>query len=321
MTADPKRSRAVIGAGLMGHGIAQVLAARPGTVWLYDVSTSALDRALDRIRESQAMLVRNSLIAEAETDTVMGRIRPTTHLSQAVQSAWFAIEAAPEDAELKRALFADLERLAPDDAILATNSSSLTIGQVSTGVANGERLVGSHFFLPPQLMPLVEVSRGPATSDETMSRTVDLWRACGKVPISVEQDIPGYIANRMQGALVREAVSLLQRGVATAADIDTAARLGFGVRMMVSGPLEQRDLGGLDLHLRIAKALWPDLDRSTGPFPVAQEKVERGELGLDAGRGFHDWTGQDPESVRRERNEALLTMVTQLGLCTDRRHG
>ena len=314
MTADPKRSRAVIGAGLMGHGIAQVLAARPGTVWLYDVSTSALDRALDRLRESLAMLVRNSLIAEAETDTVMGRIRPTTDLSQAVQSAWFAIEAAPEDAELKRGLFADLERLAPDDAILATNSSSLTIGQVSTGVANGERLVGSHFFLPPQLMPLVEVSRGPATSDETMSTTVDLWRACGKVPISVEQDIPGYIANRMQGALVREAVSLLQRGVATAADIDTAARLGFGVRMMVSGPLEQRDLGGLDLHLRIAKALWPDLDRSTGPFPVALEKVERGELGLDAGRGFHDWTGQDPESIRQERNEALLTMVTRLGL-------
>lgn len=314
MTADPQRSRAVIGAGLMGHGIAQVLATRPGTVWLYDVSTSALDGARDRIRMSLSMLVRNSLITEADTDTVMGRIRPTTDLSQAVQNAWFAIEAAPEDVELKRGIFADLQRAAPDDAILATNSSSLTIGQVSTGVANGERVVGSHFFLPPQLVPLVEVSRGPATSDETMSRTVDLWRACGKVPIRVEQDIPGYIANRMQGALVREAVSLLQRGVATAADIDTAARLGFGIRMMLSGPLEQRDLGGLDLHLRIAKALWPDLDRSTGPFPVAREKVERGELGLDAGRGFRDWTGQDPDSVRRELNEALLTMITRLGL-------
>ena len=298
----------------MGHGIALVLATQPGDVWLYDVSISALDGAMDRIRRSLPDLVRHGMMEEEVAERVMERVRPTTDLAEAAGSAWFAIEAAPEDLDLKRGLLADLERLAPVGAILATNTSSLTIGQISTEVFARERLVGSHFFLPAQIVPLVEVSRGPATSEETMSRTVELWKACGKAPIRIEQDIPGYVANRMQGALVREAVSLLAKGVATAADIDAAARLGFGLRLLVSGPLEQRDLGGVHLHARIAGQMWPDLDRSTGPHPLALEMVERGELGLDAGRGFYDWAGQDPETVRRERSEALLRIVAALGL-------
>ena len=314
MAKAPGPDRAVAGAGLMGHGIAQVLAMRPGTVWLYDVSSEALDRALDLIRDELAMLVRHGLMNEKAHGDALGRIRPTTDLAAAVESAWFVIEAAPEDLVLKQALFADLERLAPADAILATNSSSLSIGQTSARVGRGERVVGSHLFLPAQIMPLVEVSRGPSTSDETMERTAALWKACGKAPIRVERDIPGYVANRMQAAMIREAISLLAQGVASAADIDAAARLGFGLRLLVSGPVEQRDIGGIDLHVAIARQLWPHLDRATGPHQHALGKVERGELGLKTGRGFYDWTGQDPDAVRRARNEALADIVASLGL-------
>ena len=315
MTLDQKRPRAVVGAGLMGHGIAQVLAMRPGDVWLYDVNSSALDRATERIREGLAMLVRHGLLDETARRDALTRIRTTTDLAEAVGSAWFAIEAAPEDLALKQVLFAQLEKLAPHDAILATNTSSLTISQISANIETGERMVGSHFFLPAQVLPLVEVSRGPSTRDETMSRTISLWRECGKVPIRVEQDIPGYVANRLQAAINREALSLLARGVASPADIDTAVRTGFGLRYLVSGPLEQRDFAGLDLSVKTARGLWPDLDQATEPHQHLLDKVDRGELGIKTGRGFYDWTaGNDPDELRRDQNEALLSAMATLGL-------
>ena len=298
----------------MGHGIAQVLATQPGDVWLYDISRSALDRALVLVRDGLAMLERHGLIDEAGSATLMGRIRTTTDLGSAVESASFVIEATPEDLELKQHLFAELDRVAPDDSILATNTSAYTISQISVRASHRDRIIGSHFFQPAQLMPLVEVSRGPSTGDDIVDRTVVLWEACGKVPIRIEEELPGYLANRMQAALVREAVSLLDRGVATADDIDTAARLGFGLRLLVSGPLAQRDIAGLDLHVAIARELWPDLDQSTGPHALALDKVDRGDLGLKTGRGFHDWSGNDAGEVHRARNESLLTTLIQLGL-------
>ena len=308
------RERAVVGGGLMGHGIAQVLAWVPGIVRLYDVSSDMLDTAMARIADSLAMIVRKGLVTESDSRKALARIRPTTDLAAAVSSASFVIEAAPEDLALKRQLFADLERLAPPDAILATNTSSLSIAQVSALVERRQRVVGSHFFLPAQIMPLVEVARGESTSDETMSHAVDLWRACGKVPIRVEVDIPGYVANRLQGALAREAINLWARDVASAADIDAAVRLGFGLRFLTTGPLKQRDLGGLDLHVAIADTLWPDLDRRTDASPRVRAKVERGETGLKSGRGFYDWTGQDPEHVRRAIEEDLVSTIAALGI-------
>ena len=312
MAVDSTRPRAVIGAGLMGHGIAQVLAQAPGTVWLYDVSAEALEGALERMRESLELLARYGL--SVGSSEVLARIRTTTDLSEAVADAGFVVEAAPEILDLKRELFADLERLAPGDAILATNTSGLSIRNITSGMNSGWRVVGSHFFLPAQIIPLVEVSRGPATSEETMQWTYAHWQACGKEPVRIEKDVPGYIANRIQAALVREATSLLDQGVASAEDIDKAVCMGFGLRFLVSGPMEQRDLGGLDLHLALTAELWPHLNRSTTPHPYVVEKVRRGELGLKSGRGFHDWTGQDPEQVRSEKNEALVALVASLGL-------
>ena len=168
--------------------------------------------------------------------------------------------------------------------------------------------------MPAQLIPLVEVSRGESTSDETVERTVRMWEACGKSPIRVNRDIPGYVANRLQAALVREAVALWSGGVASAGDIDTAVRMGFGLRAMVTGPMRQRDLAGIDLHLAIQRELWPEIDRSVEPNPEVASMVERGELGLKTGRGYFDWSGQDPEQVLRAQNEALVDMMAATGV-------
>ena len=298
----------------MGHGIAQVLAARPGPVMLYDVAEDGLEKALGRIEESLALLVRKGLTSEESRGESLRRISTTTDLAEAVESASFVIEAAPEDLALKQSLFAELGRLAPSDAILATNSSGLPLGDITSGVNGGERVVGSHFFMPAQLIPLVEVSRGESTSDETVERTVRMWEACGKSPIRVNRDIPGYVANRLQAALVREAVALWSGGVASAGDIDTAVRMGFGLRAMVTGPMRQRDLAGIDLHLAIQRELWPEIDGSVEPNPEVVSMVERGQLGLKTGRGYFDWSGQDPEQVLRAQNEALVDMMAATGL-------
>ena len=305
-------TRAVIGPGLMGHGIALVMAKVPGDVWLCGESDAVLAAAIKRIDQSLQQLSRYGLVQDIAA--IAARIRPTTDLAQAVESAGFVVEAVPEDLALKQTLFADLERLALSDAILATNSSGLPIAESAAHVKNKARVVGSHFFLPAQIIPLVEVSRGAETSEETMQWVYDHWRACGKEPIRIEKDLPGYVANRMQGALVREATHLLAEGVANAEDIDKAVRVGFGLRYLVSGPLEQRDLGGLDLHVALAGELWPYLDKSAGPFSMVKEMVERGELGLKTGKGFYDWSGADEDAVRTEKYEALLKLMASLGL-------
>ena len=299
---------------MMGHGIAQVLSYSPGPVMLYDVSEQALERAVGRIDESLALLERKGLLSEDARGSYLSRISTTTDLAEAVESAGFVIEAAPEDLPLKQRLFAELERLAPSDAILATNSSGLPLGEIACGVKDGERVVGSHFFMPAQLIPLVEVSRGESTTDETVERTVRMWESCGKSPIRVNRDIPGYVANRLQAALVREAVALWSGGVASAGDIDTAVRMGFGLRAMVTGPMRQRDLAGIDLHLAIQRELWPEIDGSVEPNAEVVSMVERGQLGLKTGRGYFDWSGQDPEQVLRAQNEALVDMMAATGV-------
>lgn len=312
--SDQSAVMAVVGAGLMGHGIAQVLAMRAGTVMLYDVSSDALNLAMTRIRESLASLVKHSLVNQAEAGNAINHIRTTANLKEAVESADFVIEASPENLDLKKELFADLDRFTRPDTILASNTSGLSIQDMTEHLVHQERVVGSHFFLPAQIVPLVEVSRGPQTSDETMDRTVSIWRSCGKRPIRIEKDVPGYVANRLQSALVREATHLLSEGVASPEDIDMAVQMSFGLRFMVSGPLEQRDLGGLDLNVALSREMWPHLNTSPGPQPYVVDKVKRGELGLKSGKGFYDWGSQNPEEVRQERTERLIGVMLKLGL-------
>ena len=308
---------AVVGAGLMGHGIAHVLAQRTDSVAMYDVSDEALDLAHVRIRDTLESLVEHGVFDQGEADGILRRIRGTTDLAEAVEGAEVVVEASPEDMELKRRLFAELEALVSADTIMASNSSGMSVGDMTGHLTHQERVVGSHFFLPAQVIPLVEVSRGPRTSNQTMERTIELWRSCGKRPIRIEKDVNGYVANRLQAALVREATNLVSEGVASAEDIDLAVQTSFGLRFMVSGPLEQRDLGGLDLHVALARGLWPHLSKSEGPFPSVVEMVERGDLGLQSGRGFFDWSGRDPEEVRRERTTQMIEVMSRLDMWPD----
>ena len=305
---------AVVGAGLMGHGIAHVLAQRADSVTMYDVSREALELAEVRIQDTLESMVEYGILDQAEADGILGRISGTTDIGEAVEGAAVVVEASPEDMELKRRLFTELERLVSSEAILASNTSGMSIGEMTGHLTHQERVVGSHFFLPAQVIPLVEVSRGPCTSDETMERTVELWRSCGKRPIRIEKDVNGYVANRLQAALVREATSLVSEGVASAEDIDLAVQTSCGLRFMVSGPLEQRDLGGLDLHVALARGLWPHLSTTDGPFPYVVDMVERGELGLKSGKGFFDWGDRDPEDVRRERTTRMIEVMSRLDM-------
>ena len=300
----------------MGHGIAQVLAYAVPHVAMYDVSKEILENAHSRISQSLQLLQRNGLKLPVSEADILDRIKITCDLSEAVSDAQFVIEAAPEELELKQQLFADLERETPNDAVLATNSSGLSLAKVGVLLKPEARtrLVGSHFFIPAQIVPLVEVSRSAMTKAGIFDRTVHLWARCGKKPIRVQVDLPGYVANRLQTALTREAIHLLANGVATAADVDEAVRSGFGLRYLVSGPLEQRDITGLDLHLKVMKELWPELNQDTDPHTFITEKVACGELGVRGGRGFHDWTDGDFDEITASRTEALVNAMARLGV-------
>ena len=305
---------AVVGAGAMGHGIAEVLARTEPVVWLYDPDSAALERAKALVRESLERLQRHGLIAAQVTRETPSRLRTTTDLGRAVERSWLVVEAAPEDLAVKQELFAELDRLAPADALLATNSSSFTIAQVGAhvGPQRRPRIVGSHFFLPAQIVPLVEVSRGEETADEAVEHVYSLWERCGKVPVRVRRDVPGYVANRLQRALMREALAQVAEGLASAEDVDRAVRFGFGLRFLVRGPLAQRDVAGLDLAARVQVDV-DDRERLAAGRRYLLELAAAGHLGLKTGRGLLDWHGRDPEQVRRDGDEALARAAALLG--------
>jgi 3-hydroxybutyryl-CoA dehydrogenase len=209
-----------------------------------------------------------------------------------------AIECAPEKLDLKRAIFAEIERLAPPDAILGSNSSSFPISDIAAGLATRARMLGLHFFLPAHLVPAVEVVRGEATDESVWRRAAEIMRACGKVPVMVKKDIPGFLANRIQHALMREAFALIDAGLATPEDVDNAVRYGFGFRYVAAGPILQKDFAGLDIHLAAGTTMYPDLADGKTPSPTLAKLVADGKLGVKTGEGFWTWT---PESAKAER--------------------
>ena len=285
----------VIGAGLMGHGIAYLLAAAGHTVRVYDPSADWRASLSQRLEIARALL-------DGDPE-LLKRITAYDQMAPAVKDAAFIFEAAPEKLPLKQQIFAELESLTDLSAVLASNSSAIPSTEIGRYLKHRSRVVGTHFWNPPHLVPLVEVIQNDATSDETIRRTIGLLRSAGRQPVHVKKDIPGFIGNRLQHALKREAIALLAAGVADAETIDTVVKSGFGARMAVLGPLEQSDLVGLDLTLDISEVLVSDLDRSASPHPFLREKVKAGKLGMKAGEGFRRWTPEEANAVReRLRN-------------------
>ncbi|OHD25891.1 MAG: hypothetical protein A2V99_17135 [Spirochaetes bacterium RBG_16_67_19] len=292
----PAKTIGVIGGGLMGHAIAQELATAGHPVRLVDVSDEALSRAMDRIRQNLAMLTRLQLIGEETAARTLAQLEPSTDLARAAAASDVLIEAVAEDLAIKRQVFRDLDRAAPAHAILASNTSSLLPDALASATKRPDRVLVAHFFNPPYLVPLVEVVRGSATSEDTVSTIMSLLREAGKAPVLVAKAVPGFLINRLQIALLREALSLVEKGVVTIEDVDIAVRNSIGRRLSVAGVFEVCDVAGLDVVEAAAENVIGELDGSTRISPLIRERVRRGELGIKSGKGLYSWT---PESAAR----------------------
>ncbi len=294
----------MIGTGRMGPGIALAFAAGGCPVLLVGRGMPQLERGRATFDDALAGLVRHGMLDPEATRAAAGRLQVTTELGRIAESQ-VVIEATPEVLAQKQELFAELETRTHPHAILASTTSGLPITRIAAQTRTAHRVVGMKFVIPAHLVPLVEVVKGQATAPETLERACALLRHIGKRPIKVLQDVPGFLNNRIQQAMRREAISLVARGVASAEDVDAAIRWGFGFRLLAAGTLESMDLVGLEQILRIHEYILPDLDHSPDPSPFLRELVARGDTGADAGRGFLAWEPGRARAVRA-RMDALL---------------
>jgi 3-hydroxybutyryl-CoA dehydrogenase len=280
----------VLGAGLMGHGIAQVFGLAGHEVSIYDPVAASLDQVRARIAANLRDLGDDESAAE--------RVHPCTDLAQAVRDADFVVEAVPEDLEVKRKLFRETEDLVRPDTILASNTSVIPITAIMQDLRDRSRALGTHWWNPPYLVPLVEVIATQWTSWAAIDWTMALHAAVGKKPAHVKKDVAGFIGNRLQHALWREAVSLVEHGICDAETVDTVIKAAFGRRLAVLGPLENADLVGTDLTLAIHKTVLPAIDSRPAPSPYLERLVADGKLGFKSGEGFRKWTPEQQAALR-----------------------
>lgn len=284
----------VIGAGTMGHGIAQVAAGAGFRVVLRDVDRESLTRGVRAIERNLAKGIELGKLTEADCDSTLQHIHGTTHLEE-LADADLVIEAAPEVLELKQNLLREVEGIAKEGFIFATNTSSLSISEIARASQHPANVVGLHFFNPVHLMRLVEIVVGKATSDDTVATVREVSRRLRKEPIVVN-DVPGFASSRLGVALGLEAMRMLEQGVASARDIDTAMELGYNHPM---GPLKLTDHVGLDIRLNIAEYLYRELGSETfRPPEILRSMVAEGKLGKKSGQGFYDWTEEKQKSAR-----------------------
>lgn len=288
--AEEKQKIAIIGAGLMGHGIAQVFAVAGHRVKVFDAHQPALDSLRSRIASNLADL---DLPGGAEE-----RVSGHADLAEAVADADVVIEAAPEKLEIKQAIFANLVWLAPASAILASNTSVIPITDIVGDLDSAGRMLGTHWWNPPFLVPLVEVVGTSRTSSDVIGRMIELLASVGKTPVHVKKDVAGFVGNRLQHALWREAIAIVAEGIADAETVDTVVKASFGRRLAVLGPLENADLVGTDLTLDIHNVVLKHLSREPGPSPYLADLVQRGKLGMKSGEGFQTWPEEKAKALR-----------------------
>ena len=289
---------AIVGAGLMGHGIAQTFLAGGHKVALFDTDSTALADATTKIDEIFELLQQdsNGLVNLGCYDSLI----------DAVAHADFVIEAGPEKLEVKQAIFESLSETCKPSAILASNTSAIPIASISARVSDPGRVVGTHFWNPPYLVRLVEVVQSEATAPAVVDQTIAMLEQIRMKPVHVKQDIPGFIGNRLQHAMKREAIALVAAGVCDAETIDTVVKHSFGSRLAVLGPMEQSDLVGLNLTLDIFTVLFPTLDNTAEVPALLVDKVNKGELGMKTGRGFREWTEESAARLKREMRDYLV---------------
>jgi 3-hydroxybutyryl-CoA dehydrogenase len=310
MKLEDIKTIAVLGAGIMGHGIAQTFLMSGYPVRLFDLRESILDTARAHIGKNLELFHAAGLLKKRAIGPALERLTTTTDLPVAVRESDFIIEAAPENLALKQDLFRQVESAGHEDAIIASNTSSLTMTDIGARVMKKERLVITHWFNPPHIVPTVEVVKGEKTSDATVETTVGLLTRIKKLPVKINLDLPGFLVNRIQAAMAREVIDLYEKGVASAADIDKAIKGSIGFRLASIGMLLTMDLGGLDIWLKVCENLAPQIQSSTEPPGALQALVSQGYCGIKSGKGFFDYSldfskAELDEAVRKRDAEFL----------------
>lgn len=298
----------ICGGGMMGKNIAFVFASNPDfRVGVYDLYPTDVEAG---IRTNTKQLVEELAMTQKEVEDRLSRISFTTDMdSELVTQADLVIEAVFEDMQVKRETFAKLEARCRPDTIFCTNSSVMSPSEISRDLKYRARFAGTHFWNPGHLIPLVEVIKSDATSDETADTVMEVLASVGKKPVLCKKDVPGFIANRMQHALWREAISIVERGIADAKTVDEAVRYSFGLRLPQLGPLENADMVGTDLAYNIHDYILKDLEDSHAPSPLLKKLRDEGKLGFKSGEGFQTWTAEEAAASNAALNEYLIHML------------
>ena len=309
--SDSRARIGVLGAGLMGHGIAQVFALAGHQVTVLDANPAAFDAARSKVARNLELMIEYGLVTAEQADAVPPRLQFTTDLAAVGQSA-LIIEAVTESVDVKRAVYADLAPHLSPETLLASNTSSIPIRLMADATGRPDRFTTTHFFRPAYLCPMVEVTKGELTSEATVESVLALLRGAGLRPVRINVDLPGQVANRLRQALFREALDLVDRGVISAEDIDELTAFSFSPRMPLMGVIRDRDLAGLEIALNGTESVWPDLCNADSGHSVLRRLVEEGHFGLKTGRGFFDWSDVDFaaqwETLERQQLEIYATL-------------
>jgi 3-hydroxybutyryl-CoA dehydrogenase len=303
------RAIGIIGAGLMGHGIAQVFALKRYKVKLFDNDLNVLQSAPEKIHNNLQTLLEMHLVEPQEIEDCLNHLQLCHTLPEMCEGVELTIEAVSENVDLKRAIFGELEALTTPQTILCSNTSGISIGLISENLRFKERVIGTHFWNPPHIVPCVEVIKSQFAADEVFHTVIELMERVGKKPVRVLKDIPGFLGNRLQHALWREAISLVEKGIAAPEDIDRVVKYGFGLRLPFIGPLETADLAGLDLVYDIHKYLFSDLENRSTPSPLLKTLLDQKATGVKSKKGFYNWTDERTKQIIQQRDKALLKIT------------
>jgi len=302
----------IIGAGLMGHGIAQVFAMNGYKVNVFDTDIKVLKSVPERIHKNLQVFLELKIVEEKDINQCMNNIHLCDNLFSMCERTDIIIEAVKENLDLKLNLYADLEQNINPDIIICSNTSAISITRLSKGLQHKQRFLGTHFWNPPHILPCVEVIKGEYTSDIIFETVFGLMKEIKKEPIRVLKDVPGFLGNRLQHAMWREAISLAEKKIASPEDIDKVVKYGFGLRLPFIGPLETADLAGLDLDYDVHKYLFPYLENASEPSPVLKSMIDQGILGIKTGKGFYEWSEEKIHNVINQRDLILLKIMNDI---------
>jgi 5-formyl-3-hydroxy-2-methylpyridine 4-carboxylic acid 5-dehydrogenase len=300
------RKVAVIGSGTMGPGMAATFARNGFETTLFDIKPEQLDKAKGAVDFVYTTLTNGGFMTAEEADAGRGRLTYTNDLASALSGAEFVVETVPERKDIKQQVFQEIEALVGDDVIIASNTSGIPISDIASVTKSPGRVVGMHWSNPPHLIPVIEVIRGAQTSDATANSTVEMVKAIGMVPAIVDKDIAGFVENRILYAIMREALHLLDEGVASAEAIDTITKWGIGYKLAVIGPLELLDVAGLDIYNSVASYLNADLNASSDISPTVTSKVAEGKLGMKTQGGLFEYTPEKIQQLQQQRGRKLV---------------